>query len=137
MLKKKYFEEVVKSYKNPTKKIYSYRNPWRILYFLVIKGKFHEINHRVCSAQNYKIMAWGSSRDDLKLKINSPCSCAKSHVKLYQDGVSEGYEIVCMDGSFHVHEYCLYNSEFLYNMLKGFDSTVYLSGRATRYDFLH
>ena len=68
-----------------------------------------------------------SSRDDLKLKINSPCSCAKSHVKLYQDGVSEGYEIVCMDGSFHVHEYCLYNSEFLYNMLKGFDSTVYLA----------
>ena len=80
-------------------------------------------------------MTWGKP-DSLKFKINSPCSCAKSHAKMYQDGESEGYEIVCTDGSFHVHEYCLYNSEFLYNMLKGLDSTVYPTGRATRYDFL-
>ena len=80
-------------------------------------------------------MTWGKS-DSLKFKINSPCSCAKSHAKMYQDGESEGYEIVCTDGSFHVHEYCLYNSEFLYNMLKGLDSTVYPTGRVTRYDFL-
>ena len=54
--------------------------------------------------------------------IISNFPCAKSHVKKYQDGNAEGYEIVCMDGSFHVHEYCLYNSEFLYNMLQGSDT---------------
>ena len=54
--------------------------------------------------------------------ITISSKCAKSHVKKYQDGIAEGYEIVCMDGSFHVHEYCLYNSEFLYNMLQGSDT---------------
>ena len=53
--------------------------------------------------------------------ITTTSKCAKSHVKKYQDGTAEGYEIVCMDGSFHVHEYCLYNSEFLYNMMQGSD----------------
>ena len=52
-------------------------------------------------------------------QITTSSKCAKSHVKKYQDGISEGYEIVCMDGSFYVHEYCLYNSEFLYNMMQG------------------
>ena len=66
-------------------------------------------------------MGWGKSH----FTINSPCSCAKSHVKKYQEGKSEGYEIVCLDGSFHVHEYCLYNSEFLYNMVEGMDSFIY------------
>ena len=62
-------------------------------------------------------------------QITTSSKCAKSHVKKYQDGISEGYEIVCMDGSFHVHEYCLYNSEFLYNMMQGSDigdQTVYI-----------
>ena len=69
-------------------------------------------------------MAWiqNSDPDELKFSVISPCKCAKSHVKKYQDGIAEGYEIVCMDGSFHVHEYCLYNSEFLYNMLQGSDT---------------
>ena len=57
-----------------------------------------------------------------KFEISSNFPCAKSHVKEYQDGIAEGYEIVCLDGSFHVHEYCLYNSEFLYNMLQGTDT---------------
>ena len=63
-----------------------------------------------------------SSKEHL-FPITSSCvgKCAKSHVKKYQDGIAEGYEIVCMDGSFHVHEYCLYNSEFLYNMMQGSD----------------
>ena len=69
-------------------------------------------------------MAWDSDPDEQKLSIISPRKCAKSHVKKYQDGLAEGYEIVCMDGSFHVHEYCLYNSEFLYNMLQGSDTAV-------------
>ena len=63
--------------------------------------------------------------------ITSSCvgKCAKSHVKKYQDGIAEGYEIVCMDGSFHVHEYCLYNSEFLYKMLQGSDTAIiHISG---------
>ena len=65
---------------------------------------------------------WDRDKEsELFFSIQSPCSCAKSHAKEYQDGLSEGYEIVCMDGSFHVHEYCLYNSEFLYNMMKGLD----------------
>ena len=63
----------------------------------------------------------GTQPEELKFSLSSPCSCAESHVKEYQRGNSEGYEIVCMDGSFHVHEYCLYNSEFLYKMLKGLD----------------
>ena len=54
-------------------------------------------------------------------QITTSSKCAKSHVKKYQDGISEGYEIVCMDGSFYVHEYCLHNSEFLYNMMQGWD----------------
>ena len=63
-----------------------------------------------------------SSKENL-FPITSSCvgKCAKSHVKKYQDGIAEGYEIVCMDGSFRVHEYCLYNSEFLYNMMQGWD----------------
>ena len=69
-------------------------------------------------------MAWDSDPDDQKFSIISPCKCAKSHVKKYQDGIAEGYEIVCMDGSFHVHEYCLYNSEFLYKMLQGSDTAI-------------
>ena len=69
-----------------------------------------------------KEMAWGRDKEsELFFSIQSPCHCAKSHAKKYQDGLSEGYEIVCMDGSFHVHEYCLYYSEFLYNMLEGLD----------------
>ena len=55
------------------------------------------------------------------LPITITSKCAKSHVKKYQDGIAEGYEIVCMDGSFHVDEYCLHNSEFLYNMMQGSD----------------
>ena len=74
-------------------------------------------------------MAWDSDPDDQKFSIISPCKCAKSHVKKYQDGIAEGYEIVCMDGSFHVHEYCLYNSEFLYKMLQGSDTAIiHISG---------
>ena len=61
---------------------------------------------------------------DHTFAIFSSFPCAKSHVKKYQDGIAEGYEIVCMDGSFHVHEYCLFNSEFLYNMLQGSDTVV-------------
>ena len=68
-------------------------------------------------------MAWGwDTNEEHQFSVTSPCKCAKSHVKKYKDGVAEGYEIVCMDGSFHVHEYCLYNSEFLYNMLQGSDT---------------
>ena len=64
--------------------------------------------------------------------IKSPCSCAESHAKQYQDGDARGYEIVCMDGSFHVHEYCLYNSEFLYKMLQGMDFQRLISERFLR-----
>ena len=56
--------------------------------------------------------------------ITTTSKCAKSHVKKYQDGTAEGYEIICMDGSFRVHEYCFYNSEFLYNMLQGSDKPM-------------
>ena len=71
-------------------------------------------------------MTWDlmTDPDEQKFSIISPRKCAKSHVKKYLDGIAEGYEIVCMDGSFHVHEYCLYNSEFLYNMLQGSDTAV-------------
>ena len=62
-----------------------------------------------------------SDPEELIFSIKSPCSCAESHVQEYLDGDARGYEIVCMDGSFHVHEYCLYNSEFLYKMLQGLD----------------
>ena len=74
-------------------------------------------------------MAWeenwgnGWSNDEPKFAIYSSSKCAKSHAKKYLARLAEGYEIVCMDGSFHVHEYCLYNSEFLYNMLQGPDTT--------------
>ena len=60
--------------------------------------------------------------DEHKFSIFSNFPCAKSHVKEYKDGIAEGYEIVCMDGSFRVHEYCLFNSEFLYKMLQGSDT---------------
>ena len=69
-------------------------------------------------------MVWNPDLDAHKLSVISPCKCARSHVKKYRDGIAEGYEIVCMDGSFHVHEYCLFNSEFLYNMLQGSDTAV-------------
>ena len=68
-------------------------------------------------------MVWEYDPDENEFSVISPCKCAKSHVKKYQDGIAEGYEIACMDGSFHVHEYCLFNSEFLYNMLQGSDTT--------------
>ena len=67
---------------------------------------------------------WNDEPEERKFQLYSPCKCAKSHAKKYQDGIAEGYEIVCMNGSFHVHEYCLYNSEFLYNMLQGSDTAV-------------
>ena len=67
---------------------------------------------------------WNDEPEERKFQLYSPCKCAKSHAKKYQDGIAEGYEIVCMDGSFHVHEYCLYNSEFLYNMLQGSDTVA-------------
>ena len=69
-------------------------------------------------------MVWEYDPDENEFSVISPCKCAKSHVKKYQDGIAEGYEIACMDGSFHVHEYCLFNSEFLYNMLQGSDTAV-------------
>ena len=59
---------------------------------------------------------------ELTFYLCAAYSPAESHVKEYEDGRSEGYEIVCMDGSFHVHEYCFYNSEFLYQMFKGLDN---------------
>ena len=71
-------------------------------------------------------MAFGEEEkptDDHNFSICSSFPCAESHVKKYKDGIAEGYKIVCMDGSFHVHEYCLFNSEFLYNMLQGSDTT--------------
>ena len=72
-------------------------------------------------------MAFGEEEkptDDHNFSICSSFPCAESHVKKYKDGIAEGYKIVCMDGSFHVHEYCLFNSEFLYNMLQGSDTAV-------------
>ena len=74
-------------------------------------------------------MAWGENwgngwnNEEPKFAIYSSSKCAKSHAKKYLARLAKGYEIVCMDGSFHVHEYCLYNSEFLYNMLQGPDTT--------------
>ena len=71
----------------------------------------------------------GEPSEEHKFEISSNFPCAKSHVNEYQDGIAEGYEIVCMDGSFHVHEYCLYNSEFLYKMLQGSDTAIiHISG---------
>ena len=67
---------------------------------------------------------WDDCPDERTFSLYSPCKCAKSHAKKYQDEIAEGYEIVCMDGSFHVHEYCLFNSEFLYNMLQGPDTPL-------------
>ena len=61
---------------------------------------------------------------ELTFYLCAAYSPAESHVKEYEDGRSEGYEIVCMDGSFHVHEYCFYNSEFLYQMFKGLDNYI-------------
>ena len=67
-----------------------------------------------------------SSKEHI-FQITTSSQCAKSHVKKYQDGIAEGYEIVCMDGSFYVHEYCLHNSEFLYNMMQGSDTSGHIA----------
>ena len=77
-------------------------------------------------------MAWGENwgngwnNEEPKFAIYSSSKCAKSHAKKYLARLAKGYEIVCMDGSFHVHEYCLYNSEFLYNMLQGSDKPIFI-----------
>ena len=36
----------------------------------------------------------------------------------FQAGEADDYEIICKDGSFGIHEHCLFNSEFLYKQHK-------------------
>ena len=56
----------------------------------------------------------------VSFKIKSPVGkTSKQHLHSYQAGEAVGYKINCMDGSFEVHEWCLYNSDILLTMLKG------------------
>ena len=36
----------------------------------------------------------------------------------FQAGEADDYEIICKDGSFGIHEHCLFSSEFLYKQHK-------------------
>ena len=55
-------------------------------------------------------------------KIKSPVTgLSKPHLYEYQAGEAVGYTVDCKDGSFEVHKWCLYNSEFLLAMHKGKD----------------
>ena len=40
------------------------------------------------------------------------------NVSLSQEGQANDYQVICKDGQFGIHEYCLYNSEFLYKQHK-------------------
>ena len=53
-------------------------------------------------------------------KIISPVGkTSKQHLDSYQADEALGYKINCMDGSFEVNEWCLYNSDILLTLLKG------------------
>ena len=53
-------------------------------------------------------------------KIISPVGkTSKQHLDSYQADKALGYKINCMDGSFEIHEWCLYNSDILLTLLKG------------------
>ena len=50
---------------------------------------------------------------------SSVTGLSKQHLHEYQAGEAVGYTVDCKDGSFQVHKWCLYNSDFLLTMHKG------------------
>ena len=53
-------------------------------------------------------------------KVESPVGkVSKQHLHEYQAGEAVGYTVECKDGSFQVHKWCLYHSDFLLTMHKG------------------
>ena len=57
---------------------------------------------------------------NMSFKIKSPVGeVSKQHLHEYQAGEAVGYTVECKDGSFQVHKWCLYNSDFLLAMHKG------------------
>ena len=56
----------------------------------------------------------------MPFNIESPVGeVSKQHLQQYQAGEAVGYTIECKDGSFQVHKWCLYNSDFLLSMHNG------------------
>ena len=56
----------------------------------------------------------------LSFKIKSPVGeVSDQHLHEYRAGEAVGYTVDCKDGSFQVHKWCLYHSDFLLTMHKG------------------
>lgn len=66
-------------------------------------------------------------------KIKSPVTgLSKQHLHEYQAGEAVGYTVDCKDGSFQVHKWCLYNSDFLLTMHKGMSKFMECRARTLR-----
>merc|ERR1711923_156114 len=48
------------------------------------------------------------------LKIELCIEPAETLLEEYQVGKANDFEVICKDGEFGIHQYCLNNSEFLY-----------------------
>ena len=53
--------------------------------------------------------------DFTKAKFSPPNSINDT---AFKSGKADDFEVICRDGSFGVHVYCLYNSDFLYKQYK-------------------
>ena len=55
-----------------------------------------------------------------EFEVKSPVGeVAKKHLQKYQAEEAVGQTIECMDGSFDVHEWCLYHSDILLSFYEG------------------
>ena len=69
----------------------------------------------------------------LSFKIKSPVGeVSDQHLHEYRAGEAVGYTVDCKDGSFQVHKWCLYHSDFLLTMHKGRVKIGLLVGSKTK-----
>ena len=82
---------------------------------LCLQALFLSTTHSVLNFEKRKMVFFGKP-----FKIKSPVGAlSKQHLEEYQAGEAVGYTVDCKDGSFQVHKWCLYNSDFLLTMHKG------------------
>ena len=51
-------------------------------------------------------------------KIETKIKAADQPLQDYQSGNVDDFEVLCRDGNFGIHIYCLFNSDFLYKQYK-------------------
>ena len=75
------------------------------------------------SLQDYQV-------DFTKAKFSPPNSINDT---AFKSGKADDFEVICKDGSFGVHLYCLFNSNFLY---KQYEARQNFSDQGRRFDII-